>query len=145
MSFARRRTAVRNRLLAAVALLALGVIPVRAQGGPELILPLVTAIAVASAANHAVPRQVGTLGRGGRPMLSLLPERLQIPDGYEVDLEDFLPARRTSPLNGDRIVSYDLTQRARRGWIFSVAYDQESRGPLGGSGELLTLVAEYRF
>jgi hypothetical protein len=85
------------------------------------------------------------MGPGGRPILSLLPEQLRFPDGYEVDLEDFLPDRRVSPVDDDNVASFDILRRAPRGWKLWVAYDQESRGPLGGSGDLLSLVAEYRF
>ena len=55
-----------------------------AEGPPDLILPLVTAIALASAASN-VPQQVATLDPGRCPLLSLLPKQVHIGDGYEYD------------------------------------------------------------
>src|SRR5206468_9007767 len=82
MDSARRRAAVRNGIAAIMAALLLQATPALADGAPNLILPLVTAIAFASAASD-VHRQVGTLDPGRRPLLSLIPKQVQIVDGYQ--------------------------------------------------------------
>jgi hypothetical protein len=119
--------------------------PALAQGAPELVLPLVTAIAVASAASK-VPHQVATLEPGGRPLLSLLPPQVHIEDGYEIDVDDYIGRRRPVALiDEDKIASYDVFRRPRRGWMMSVSYDEESRGPLSTKGELLLFELKRHF
>jgi hypothetical protein len=145
MNVARHGAAARNALAAAIMGLTLGPAPAAADGAPELILPLVTAAAVVSAARSA-PQQVAIMQPGGRPVLSLLPEQLRVPDGYEYDAEDYIAPRRTkSPLDSDRIVSLDLLGRPRRGWRAALAYDEETRGPLTSTGDIVRFVAEFRF
>src|SRR5207249_11038975 len=51
--------------------------PAFADGAPNLILPLVTAIAFACAASD-VPRQVATLDPGRGPLLSLIPQQVDL-------------------------------------------------------------------
>src|SRR3989442_12334169 len=90
--------------------------PARADGAPNLILPLVTAIAFASAASN-VPRQAATLDPGRRPLLSLLPKPAQIVDGHQYDFEDYVRLTRPSDMvDSDRIVSYPTLRNPRRGW-----------------------------
>jgi hypothetical protein len=145
MSIARHTAAARNGIVAMVALLAGIPSPVRAESGPQLILPLVTALAVGSAAAR-VPAQVGTMTGGRRPVLSLLPSQLQIPDGYEIDVEDYIGRRRPVALaDYDRIVSYDVFRRRRNGWMTSFVYDEESGRPLADRGDILRFVVDYRF
>jgi hypothetical protein len=142
---ARRSAAARNTFAAFIAL-AVGACPAWAEsGGQNLVLPLVTAIALASAASH-VPRQVATIEPGHRPLLSLLPSQVQFEDGYELDVDDYMGRR--SPvglLDADRIGSVDIVRRPRMGWTASAAYDVETRGPLAGSEDVLRLLLEYRF
>src|SRR5437867_13257793 len=88
MNSARRRAAARNCIAALTVTLALHAAPVFADGA-NLILPLVSAIAFASAASN-VTRQVATLDPGKRPLLSLLPKQVQIVDGYQYDFEDYV-------------------------------------------------------
>jgi len=144
MRIARRRAAARK---AAAALVALGLssTPAWAEGGQNLILPLVTAIAVASAASN-VPRQVATLEPGHRPLLSLLPSEVRFEDGYELDVDDYMGRRpRVGLLDADRIASFDVLHRPRSPWTASVAYDTETRGPLHGSEDVMRVLLEYRF
>src|SRR5437867_1835071 len=83
----------------------------RADGAPNLILPLVTAIAFASAASN-VPRQVATLDPGRRPLLSLIPQQVHIVDGYQYDFEGLVGLRRPNDMvDNDRIVSYEILRR----------------------------------
>ena len=145
MRIAHRHTAARNSLAAAIAMLALTPLPALAEGPPELVLPLVTALALASVAT-ASPRQVGTLEPGHRPLLSLLPSQLRFEDGYEIDPEDYVGRHRPVALvDADRIASFDFFHRARGGLVASFSYDHETRGPLARSGDVLRAVVEIRF
>src|SRR6266851_4930198 len=119
--------------------------PARADSAPNLILPLVTAIAFAAAASN-VPRQVATLDPGRRPLRSLLPKQVQIVDGYQYDFEDYVGLKRPSDMvESDRIVSYDILRQPRRGWTAFVAYDEEYRGPLTSRSDVLRIAFEHRF
>jgi hypothetical protein len=149
MSIARHGAAARKGLTAIVAALTIVPVPAWAEGGqqlgPQLILPLVTAIAVASAAAKA-PQQVGTMQPGRRPVLSLLPSQVRIEDGYEIDAEDYIGRRRPVALaDSDRVASFDVLRRRRHGWMTSFVYDEESKGPLSGSGDIVRFVVDYRF
>src|SRR5438046_2974487 len=93
MDFARRRTASRNALAAMTVALVTRAAPALADGAPNLVLPLVSAVAFASAASEA-PRQVATLGPGNRPLLSLIPKQVHIVDGYEYDFDDYVGLSR---------------------------------------------------
>jgi hypothetical protein len=77
-------------------------------------------------------------------LLSFLPPELHIPDAYD-DEPDLLPHRLLGAINGDRIMAIDLLPHKERGWMFSFAYDVESRGPLGGSGDYLGCYIEREF
>src|SRR5438034_4119711 len=145
MDSARRRAAVRNGIAAIMAALLLQATPALADGAPNLILPLVTAIAFASAASD-VHRQVGTLDPGRRPLLSLIPKQVQIVDGYQYDFEDYVGLRRPKDMvDSDRIVSYDILRQPRRGWMAHVAYDEEYRGPVTGHSDVLRIEFKHRF
>ena len=141
----RRRAAARNGLAAMTVALLIQATPALADGAPNLILPLVTAIAFASAASN-VPRQVATLDPGRRPLLSLIPQQVHIVDGYQYDFEAYVGLRRPNDMvDNDRIVSYDILRRPRRGWTAFVAYDEEYRGPVTGRSEVLRLELKRRF
>jgi len=145
MESVRRHAAARNGLAAMMVALVLQTTPALADGAPNLILPLVTAIAFASAASN-VPRQVATLDRGQRPLLSLIPKQVHIPDGYEYDFEDYVGLKRPSDLvDRDRIVSFDILRQPRRGWTAFVAYDEEYRGPLTSRSDVLRIEFKHRF
>ena len=146
MRIASRCAAPRNGLAAILVALVFHAAPALAEGGPELILPLVTAIAVASAASK-VPHQVATLEPGRRPILSLLPSQVHIEDGYEIDVDDYIGRRRPVALiDDDRIASFDLFSRPRHGWMMTFSYNDESRGKLSShQGELLLFELKHRF
>jgi hypothetical protein len=145
MDAARWRVVARNGLVAMTVALLVQVTPALADGAPNLILPLVTAIAFASAASN-VPRQVATLDPGRRPLLSLIPKQVQIVDGYQYDFEDYVGLKRPSDMvDRDRIVSYDILPRPRRGWTAYVAYDEEYRGPVSGRSDILRIEFKHRF
>ncbi len=92
-----RLVAARNGLAATMVALLLQATPALADGAPNLILPLVTAIAFASAASN-VPQQVATLDPGRRLLLSLIPKQVQIVDGYQYDFEEYVGLKRPSDM-----------------------------------------------
>ena len=146
MSIARRYVAARYVLAALVATVAGSSAPVRADGGPQLILPLVAALAVASAA-RGLPMEQGAPGARRFGGLGFLPEQLQVPDLYteaEQDFGDYLD-QFEPPVDDDRYVWIELLPRRRNGWMASLAFDEESRGPLAGSNGLFSLELDYRF
>jgi len=145
MDSVRRHAAARNGLAAMMVALVLQTTPALADGAPNLILPLVTAIAFASAASN-VPQQVATLDPGRRPLLSLIPKQVHLVDGYQYDFEDYVGLRRPNDMvDSDRIVSYDILRRPRRGWMAYVAYDEEYRGPVTGRSDVLRIEFKHRF
>jgi len=145
MESVRRHAAARNGLAAMMVALALQTTPALADGAPNLILPLVTAIAFASAASN-VPQQVATLDPGGRPLLSLIPQQVHLVDGYQYDFESYVGLRRPNDMvDSDRVVSYDILRRPRRGWMAFVAYDEEYRGPLTSRSDVLRIEFKHRF
>src|SRR5262249_56522857 len=112
------RGGARHGLAAAAAVLGFLPRPSPAEGGPALILPLVTAIAVASAASKT-PTLVG-VDRSGRSILSLLPSELRIQDGYDIDVNDYIGRRSpTAVIDSNRLVAYDVLPRRQRGWMAS--------------------------
>ncbi len=132
-------------LAAMMVALVLQTTPALADGAPNLILPLVTAIAFASVASD-VPRQVATLDPGRRPLLSLIPKQVHIVDGYQYDFEEYVGLRRPNDMvDSDRIVSYDILRRPCRGWMAHVAYDEEYRGPVTGRSDILRIELKRRF
>jgi len=145
MNIARRPAAARNGIAALTVALALHATPALADGAPNLILPLVSAIAFASAASN-VPRQVATLDPGKRPLLSLIPKQVRLVDGYEYDFENYVGLKRPSDqVDSDRIVSYEVLRRPQRGWMASFAYDEEYRGPVTGRSDVLRIEFKRKF
>jgi hypothetical protein len=145
MTFARRHAAARNAIAAAVAL-AMPLATACAESGSDLLLPLMTAIALASIDQGygGTPQSPLTAVPAPRRQATLLPSQLRIPDGYAVDIDVPRP-RYVVPVDSDRIVAVDLFRRRRRGWMASLAYDEEARRPLPGSSQVLSLTAELRF
>jgi hypothetical protein len=137
-----RPTASRGLVVAIVAL-GFRVGAAHAQSAPQLVLPLVTAIAVASAAANAPAYIKGAKASDGRPMLSIIPRQIDIPDAYEYDVDDFTFRRNIAPIDPDRLVAFDLINRPRHGWTASLAYDNESRGPMGYNSDVVTFEVEY--
>jgi hypothetical protein len=141
----RRFAALRNGIIALTACSTLHAAPVWAEGGPQLILPLVVALAGASTAKN-VADQVGEKGRRQRGVLRYLPSQLGIPDAYADAEQDFIEVHDpVLPVDADRIVWLDLMGRRRRGWMASVVYDEETRGPMGHSTTLIGVIAEFKF
>jgi hypothetical protein len=74
----------------------------------------------------------------------ILPTRVEIPDLYKQEF-DITLRPWVSPVNGDRVVAFDLLPRPSRPWYATLAYDEEKRGPLPGTGEVIRLIFERRF
>src|SRR5579884_3612367 len=86
-----------------------------ADGGSGLVLPLTVALAVVSSA-HQTSEALAAMRD---------------------------PPRFARPLHHDRLVSLDLLRRPR--WTVSLAYDEDSLGPLARSGEAVRFFVEYPF
>jgi len=149
MSPERLYAAARNGLAVLLAAEMLGTSLAQGESQIQLILPLVSAMAFGVSAVEATPAPVapGSPLAGSPPARSqpsLLPSRLLIPDGYAIDLGR-TPPRFAVPVDRDRVVAFDLVSQPRAGWQACIAYDQEVRGPLPGSADLLRLVVGRRF
>jgi|GEM_PF-1691667 hypothetical protein len=113
-----------------------------ADGGSGLVLPLTVALAVVSSAHQTSEALAAAPARAPGLEARLVPARLHIPDGYALDvMRD--PPRFARPLHHDRLVSLDLLRRPR--WTVSLAYDEDSLGPLARSGEAVRFFVEYPF
>jgi hypothetical protein len=119
----------------------------RAEGGaPQLILPLVVALAGMSTAKNVADQVSDTGPRSRRGVLRYLPAQIGIPDAYSDAEQDFIEVHHTiEHVDADRIVWLDLLSHRRRGWMASVIYDEETCVPLGRTTDLFGIVAEYRF
>jgi hypothetical protein len=145
MTLAARRVAGRNRLAGAIVAVAMGLAPAHAESAPNLVLPLVTAIAFASAASK-VPHWVGTLEPGGRPLTSLIPSRIEFDEPYGLDPEDLIGRRRPAAImDSNRVVWFDVLRRPESGFTVALDYDDESRPPHRASSQVFRLVIERRF
>ena len=144
-----RRVAARNGIAVAIVTAILVAVTAHADPPrPDLVLPLVSALAVASTAAK-IPRQVGTIGSSGRPLTSLIPSRIEFEDGYHLDAEDlenYIGIRQPVAIpDVNRIVSFDVLRRPGSGWIAAFAYDDESREPHRPGNQILRFVIERRF
>jgi hypothetical protein len=145
VTLAGRRVAAWKRLAVAIVAVAMGLSSAHAESAPNLVLPLVTAIAFASAASK-VPQWVGTLEPGGRPLTSLIPSRIEFDEPYGLDPEDLIGRRRPAAvLDSHRVVWFDMLRRPESGFTVAFDYDDESRPPLRASSEVFRLVIERRF
>jgi hypothetical protein len=120
----------------------------RAGESPQLILPLLTALAlgqtVATAQAEREQNPIrATVNSPPAARLSFLPTRLRIPDLYAIELERD-PARFAAPIDADTMVAFDLWNARPKGPRVSVAYDTES--PLiGESSDVLRFEVEIGF
>jgi len=85
-----------------------------------------------------------SLGRSLPTRAQILPKRVEIPDLYAQEF-DITLRPWVAPVNADRVVAFDLLPRPYRPWTALVAYDEEKRGPLPGSGDVVRLVVERKF
>ena len=148
MSHAQRSAAARNRVAATLVAFALPLATARADGTPTLILPLATTAAIFAAEKPRRPPPRITFVTSGtvpRQRLGLMPSQLHIPDLYSQEVDVNLPSY-VEIVDNDKLVSFDLMRRPQRGWMASIAYSSEQRGPLPqGGGTLFSLTAELKF
>lgn len=143
MSTARPRNAPRQRAALGALVVALSFGTAHA-GEPQLTLPLVAAIALGGSAAQMMMGVGATPGGRRKGILGLLPRQLDVPDGYAQDVSTS-PPRFAAGVDRDHLVGIDLFGASGPGFKASLSYDQETRGPLHGSDELMRLVVEYRF
>jgi hypothetical protein len=74
----------------------------------------------------------------------ILPKRLEIPDLYKQEFDITLPPF-VAPVNGDRVVAFDLLPAPYRPWSATLAYDEEKRGPLPSDGDVVRFILERKF
>ena len=78
----------------------------------------------------------------------ILPKRVEIPDMYKQEY-DITLRPWAAPVNGDRVVAFDLLPRPYQPWSATLAYDEEKRGPIpgdaGGQGDVIRFVLERKF
>lgn len=146
MSFAPFSAAARNGFAGWLATLAVAATPTSAEGVPPLLLPLVTAIALATMVEgeSAAPPAAIILSAPPRTRSTFLPSRLHVPDVY-AEPYSFNTPRWAAPVDTDRVVWFEFLGRPRRGWTAALAYDEEQRGPIPGHSDLFSVTAEYRF
>ena len=113
-----------------------------------LFLPVQEAVKIAEVEEQ--PR-TGTVRRGpsmrfgGLPTREqILPKRVEIPDMYKQEF-DITLRPWVAPVNGDRVVAFDLLPAPYRPWVATLAYDEEKRGPLPGNGDVVRFVLERKF
>jgi len=113
-------------------------------------LPLKLVLAIGSSAleaRRAAAQQPAAAVPGApqpnRP-LRIVPHQLHIPDGYSLEY-DRDPPRFAEPVNRNNLVKVDLPGPRPPGWRTMLSWDEQSRGPLGHSDNLMRLLVEYRW
>jgi hypothetical protein len=149
-----RRIAAARYAIAALLVIQALVVPFAcAEGDAQLVLPLMTVMALGMQAIESPPPPPPPAAAPTQPLgavpppshrSSVLPERLLIPDGYVIDLYRGLP-HYAAPVDRDRIVGLDLLSRPRHGFTAALVYDQETRQPMQRTGEVFRFVIERRF
>jgi hypothetical protein len=113
-------------------------------------LPLKLALAIGSSAleaRRAAAQQPAAAVPGApqrRKAPSIVPRQLHIPDGYSLEY-DRDPPRFAEPVNRNNLVKVDIPGPRPHGWKTLLSWDEQSRGPLGHSDNLLRVVVEYRW
>jgi hypothetical protein len=135
------------RIVAAALLLAVAS-PARADGPARLLPPLLQALAIGGGIAQAEMRAQGETLRltSDPPPLarrSIIPPRVEVPDGYEIDLVAD-PPRFSEPVNRDTMVAFDVLGSPQQRVSLSLSYDTEHK-EIGDSSDLLRLVLEFRF
>ena len=78
----------------------------------------------------------------------ILPRRVEIPDMYKQEF-DITLRPWVAPVNGDRVVAFDLLPAPYRPGSATLAYDEEKRGPIpgdaGGQGDVIRFILERKF
>ena len=74
----------------------------------------------------------------------IVPRAVHIPDAYSMEY-DRDPPRFAEPVNRNNLVKVDIPGPRPGGWRPLLSFDEQSRGPLGRSDNLLRLVVEHRW
>jgi hypothetical protein len=93
-----------------------------------------------AAVRRSLPLRFGSLPTRQQ----ILPTRVEIPDMYKQEF-DITLRPWVAPVNGDRVVAFDLLPRPYQPWSATLAYDEEKRGPLPGGGDVVRLIFERKF
>jgi hypothetical protein len=134
-------------------LVALGLVVAAAKAAagdvPPVVLPVGAALAIVVSAVEGRPAlaslPLGASVRTGHPKRpAFIPRRVNIPDAYSEEFERPLRSY-VAPTDSDRIVSFDLFPRPRRGWMISLAYAEEESGPYSTSDQVFGVTFEYQF
>ncbi len=121
--------------------------PAFADGSPARLLPpLIQVLAIGSGMAQAQMRDAHLSMPSNPPPLagpSIIPPRVEIPDGYEIDLVAD-PPRYCEPVDRDNLVSFDVLGGPQKTWTLTLRYDNEHK-EIGDGSELLRFRFEYRF
>lgn len=117
--------------------------PAFAGGGPQLLLPLVAALSLGSSAAHYATGGGPSAGPG--LVARLLPARLQVPTMQVEPVKARHVSSYVSGVDTDLLVGIDLLGHPLAGWMVAVHVDDESRVPLAGSSNAVSVIAEFRF
>lgn len=124
--------------------------PASARAGEDnLFLPVAEAVRISEPVEQTrtgtgTVRRGISLGRSLPTRAQILPSRVEIPDLYAQEF-DITLRPWVAPVNADRVVAFDLLPRPYRPWTALLAYDEEKRGPLPGSGDVVRFVLERKF
>jgi len=144
MVYARRRNAPRKGIAAILVALLVPAAPAFAGGQLQLVLPLVAALSLGSSAAFYARGGAQPAGTSNG-LARILPAQLRIPTMEPEPYELRQTPRYVSGIDTDLLVGVDLLGRRRAGWMLSLHVDDESRVPLAGSSNAVSLIAEIRF
>jgi hypothetical protein len=144
MVYARRRNAPRKGIAAILVALLVPAAPAFAGGQLQLVLPLVAALSLGRSAAYYASDGSRPAGGGG-VLARILPAQLRIPTMEPEPYELLESPRYVSGIDTDLLVGVDLLGRRRGGWMLSLRVDDESRVPLAGSSNAVSVIAEIRF
>lgn len=120
--------------------------PAFADGPGRLVSPLIQMLAISGGMAHAQMRG-GHLTMPDQPPpiagFSIIPPRVEIPDGYEIDLVAD-PPHWCDPVDRSNLFSFDVLGGPQRSYTLALRYDRESR-EIGDGSALLRFKFEYRF
>jgi len=120
--------------------------PALADGPGRLVSPLIQMLAISGGMAQAQMRG-GPLTMPSQPPplagYSIIPPRVEIPDGYEIDLVAD-PPRYCEPVDRSNLVSFDVLGGPTKHFTLALRYDSEHK-EIGDGSDLLRLKFEYRF
>ncbi len=114
-----------------------------ADGPPQLLLPLLAALAMGRSALelHATSKEATI---PGAPRLGFIPSAIRIPDLYAIDVAERDPRRYAEPVDRDNQVALNLLPRRHRGMMLKLSYDTEEL-PIGDGWDLFRVVIQFEW